>query len=102
MPALVLVAWGLASMGRDFELLTGDGWNTLFIGVAFLIGWGLGRFERVRREYALWIGAVLAIIGLADVSDTLPFDVSLAVVIPLAMIAIGAYIVYRSRIFARA
>ena len=101
MPALVLVAWGLASIGRDFELLTGDGWNTLFIGIAFLIGWGLGRFQRVRREYALWIGAVLAVIGLADVSDTLPFDVSLAVVIPLAMIAIGAYIVYRSRVFAR-
>ena len=76
MPALVLIAWGLASLGRDFEVLTGDGWNTLFIGIAFLIGWGLGRFQRVRREYALWIGAVLAIIGLADVSDRLPFDIS--------------------------
>ena len=45
----------------------------------------------MRREYALWIGAILGIIGLADVSDTLPFDVSLAVVIPLAMIGIGFY-----------
>ena len=43
MPALVLTAWGLASVGRDFEILTGYGWNTLFIGVAFLIGWALGR-----------------------------------------------------------
>ena len=25
MPALVLTAWGLASIGRDFEVLTGDG-----------------------------------------------------------------------------
>jgi hypothetical protein len=96
MPALVLTAWGLASIGRDFEVLTGDGWNTLFIGLAFLIGWGLARFQGVRRAYALWIGAVLAIIGLADVSDALPFDVSIAVVIPLVMIAIGIYMVWRS------
>lgn len=101
MPALVLTAWGLASVGRDFDVLAGDGWNTLFIGLAFLIGWGLGRFQHVRREYALWIGAVLGLIGLADVSDTLPFDVSFAVVIPLAMIAIGVYMVYSSRLLRR-
>jgi hypothetical protein len=101
MPALVLIAWGLASLGRDFEVLTGDGWNTLFIGVGFLIGWGLGRYQRVRREYALIIGAVLAIIGLADVSDRLPFDIQLAVVIPLAMIAIGVYMVWKSRLLQR-
>jgi hypothetical protein len=102
MPALILTAWGLASVGRDFEVLTGDGWNTLFIGIAFLIGWGLGRFQKVRREWALWIGAILVIIGLADTSDALPFDVSLAVIIPLAMIAIGAYIVWQSGILRRA
>lgn len=96
MPALILTAWGLASIGRDFEILVGDGWNTLFIGAAFLVGWGLGRYQDTRREWALWIGAILGIIGLADVSDALPFDISIAVVIPLAMIAIGAYMVWRS------
>jgi len=101
MPALVLTAWGLASIGRDFDVLTGDGWNTLFIGTAFLIGWGLGRYQRVRREYALWIGAILGLIGLADVSDMLPFDISFVVVIPLAMIAIGFFMVYRSRVLER-
>ena len=99
MPALVLTAWGLASVGRDFEVLTGDGWNTLFIGIAFLIGWGLGRFQRVRREYALIIGLILVVIGLADTSDALPFDVSFAALIPLVMIAIGVYLVWQSRIF---
>ncbi len=101
MPALVLTAWGLASVGRDFDVLTGDGWNTLFIGVAFLIGWGLGRFQGVRREYALWIGVILGIIGLADTSDTLPWDVSLVAVIPLVMIGLGIYLVLQSRILAR-
>jgi len=101
MPALVLTAWGLASVGRDFDLLVGDGWNTLFIGLAFLIGWGLGRYQGVRREYALWVGAILGIIGLADTSDALPFDLSLAVVIPLVMIGLGFYLVWQSRILQR-
>ncbi len=101
MPALVLTAWGLASVGRDFDVLTGDGWNTLFIGLAFLVGWGIGRFQHVRREYALWVGLVLGLIGLADTSDTLPFDLSFAVVIPLVMIGLGVYLVWQSRIFER-
>jgi hypothetical protein len=101
MPALVLTAWGLASVGRDFEVLTGDGWNTLFIGIAFLLGWAIARFQGVRREYALWIGAVLGLIGLADTSDALPFDVSFAVVIPLVMIGLGLYLVWQSRILER-
>ena len=100
-PALVLIAWGLASVGRDFEILTGDGWNTLFIGLAFLIAWGLGRFQRVRREYALWVGLILTIIGAADTSDSLPFDVSFAALIPLVMIGIGGYLVWQSRILQR-
>jgi hypothetical protein len=101
MPALVMTAWGLAGVGRDFGVLTGDGWNTLFIGSAFLVGWALAGAQHTRREYALWIGAILAIIGLADVSDTLPFDIGLAVVIPLAMIGIGIYMVWRSRTLQR-
>jgi hypothetical protein len=101
MPALVLTAWGLASVGRDFDLLAGDGWDTLFIGLAFLLGWGLARFQGVRREYALWIGVVLGVIGLADTSDALPFDLSIAVVIPLVMIGLGVYLVWQSRILER-
>ena len=101
MPALVMTAWGLAGMGRDFDILVGDGWNTLFIGIAFLLGWGLARYQGTRREYALWIGAILGLIGLADVADTLPFHVGLAVVIPLAMIGIGVYMVWKSRILSR-
>ena len=43
-------------------------------------------------------GSILGIIGLADVSDALPFDLGLAVVIPLAMIGIGVYLVLRDRL----
>ncbi len=102
MPALVMTAWGLAGVGRDFGILSGDGWNTLFIGIAFLVGWVLARYQGTRRGYALWIGAVLGLLGLADVADTLPFHVGLAVVIPLAMIGIGVYMVWKSRVLSRA
>jgi len=101
MPALVLTAWGLASIGRDVDVLVGDGWNTLFIGLAFLIGWAIARYQGTRRQYALWIGLVLGVIGLADTSDALPFDLNFLVVIPLLMIALGVYLVWQSRAFER-
>ena len=47
------------------------------------------------------IGAILVIIGLADTSDALPFDVSFAVIIPLVMIGLGVYLVWQSRVLER-
>jgi len=101
MPALVLTGWGLASVLGDFEVLIGDGWNTLFIGLAFLLGWGIGQVQQIRRQYALAIGIVLSVIGLADVSDALPFDLGIAIVIPLVMIGLGAYLVWQSGVLGR-
>ena len=63
MPALVLTAWGLAGIGTDLGILVGDGWTALLVGLAFLAGWGLGRLGRVRRDWALILGAILGIIG---------------------------------------
>jgi hypothetical protein len=101
-PALVLVGWGLAGVGSDLGYLVGDGWASLFIGIGLLIAWALGRAQHARREWALVIGLVLGVIGLADVADTLPFDVDVAILIPLAMIAAGVYLIFRDRLPARA
>jgi hypothetical protein len=97
MPALVLTAWGLAGVGTDTGVLVGDGWASLSIGLAFLAGWALGRAQATRRDWALVVGCVLAAIGLADVSDALPFDVGIAAIIPVALIAVGAYLIIRDR-----
>ena len=93
MPALVLTAWGLAGIGTDLGILTGDGWTLLLVGLAFLAGWALGRFQRVRRDWALVLGAIFGIIGLADVSDALNLDLDIAVLVPLAMIGVGVYLI---------
>ena len=96
-PALVLIAWALSRMANELDVVSGDGWSTLAVGVAFLIGWGLARFQRARREWALWLGLILIVIGLADVSDALPFAFDFAVVIPIAIIGLGVYLIYRNR-----
>ena len=101
-PALVLLGWGLAGIGSDLGYLVGDGWGSLFIGVGLLVAWGLSRYQRARREWALVVGIILGAIGLAEVADSLPFDADLAVLIPLAMIAVGIYLIVRDRVPARA
>jgi hypothetical protein len=101
-PALVLLGWGLAGIGSDLGYLAGDGWGSLFIGIGLLIAWVLARQQHARRDWALVVGIILGAIGLAEVADTLPFDADLAVLIPLAMIAIGVYLIFRDRIPARA
>jgi hypothetical protein len=101
MPALVLTAWGAAGIGTDLGILTGEGWTTLLVGIAFLLGWALARYQRVRRDWALVLGLVLGLIGLADVSDALALDLNGAVLIPLALIGVSLYLIVRDRLPSR-
>ena len=76
-PALVLLALAGARLGIELRVLGGDGWTPLLLGVALLLAWGVGRLQGARRDWALWIGLLLLLVGLAQVSDQLPdlFDV---------------------------
>ena len=97
-PALVFIAWGGANVLADAGVLSGDGWSTLAVGVAFLIGWGLGRYQAARRTWALWIGAILALMGLSEVSDLLPADIDAAAVMAFVLIGLGFFLIARSRL----
>ncbi len=97
MPALVLTGWGLASVGTDMGILSGDGWTAFLVGVAFLIGWAVGRVQGVRRDWSLVLGLIFGVIGLADVSDALNLDIDLAVIVPLVIIGVGGYLVWKGR-----
>jgi hypothetical protein len=72
LPGLILLALAGARLGSELRLLVGDGWTPLLLGAALLIAWGIGRLQGARREWALWIGLLLALVGLAQISDQLP------------------------------
>jgi hypothetical protein len=94
-PALVLTAWGLARIGSELDYLNGEGWELLFVGIALLIAWAFGRVQHARRDWALVLGAIFALIGLADAADSLPFSFDAAIIIPIALIAAGAWLIWR-------
>ena len=98
MPALVFIAWGGANVLADAGVVEGDGWSMLFVGVAFLIGWALARFQQARRTWALWIGTILAIIGLSEIGGVLPTEVDGAAVMGIGLIALGIFLIARSRL----
>lgn len=98
MPALVLTAWGVAEVGTELGVLAGEGWTMLLVGIAFLVGWVLGRRQGLRREWSLVLGAVFGIIGLADVLDTFAIDLDVVVLVPLAMIGVGIWLIVRDRL----
>jgi hypothetical protein len=97
-PALVLIAWGAVNLLADAGLLTGNGWSTLAVGVAFLVGWGLASFQGARRTWALWIGTILALIGLSEVSDLLPADIDSGAILAIVLIGLGFFLIARSRL----
>ena len=85
-PALVLIGWAAARLGGELGVLPGDGWATLFVGLALLVAGIAGRVQHAPRDWALWVGAVVTIIGLADAADLMPGSFDLAVLVPLAVI----------------
>ena len=96
-PALVLIAWGLSRIGSELGYLSGEGWSLLFVGVALIVAWGVGRAQGIARDWALWVGIIIGLIGLADAADTLPFALDAAVIIPLALIGLGLWLIWRRR-----
>lgn len=90
---VILTAIGLPSLLVSIGLLPErDGWGTLFLGVA-LIGLGLARRSRPGIPLSVWLGGLLALIGLSE--TTLVTDLG-GYIVPIAVIAIGGVIVLRA------
>ena len=99
MPALVLTAWGLAGVGTDLghpdrRRLDGAARRPRLPGRLGPRSCPGGARASGPSSWAPSSG----IIGLADVSDALDLDLDIAVLIPLAMIGVGVYLVLRERL----
>ncbi len=92
LPAFVLLALACARLLEDVGVLVGDGWSALAIGLALLAAGLLGRRDR-RYGWALWIGALLTIVGLASASDRIPGIPGLSAVWPLIIIGAGVFLI---------
>ena len=97
-PGAVLLALAFARLGGELGYLEGDGWSALLVGVALLAVWVIGMIWGAPRSWALWVGAILALIGLAQVSDRIAGLPELGWLWPAAIIAIGAALLVRARL----
>lgn len=95
LPALALVAWGGSRLAGELGYLVGDGWTPLLVGVALVVAWALGTVQKVRREWALWVGLALGIFGAAQITDALPGGWDL--VWPLLLVGLGVLLIARRR-----
>jgi hypothetical protein len=91
-PAHVFLALGIQGLLSDIGELRGPGWSAIAIAIGLLLAWLIGYQQHRRRTWALWIGAILGLYGLARLSNELypgvP-DVSWLAAVVLIVVGIG-------------
>ncbi|MBA3308261.1 MAG: hypothetical protein H0T04_06205 [Chloroflexi bacterium] len=96
-PAAFLLALALARLVVELRLVSGEGWTALFLGLGLLAIWGVGRWQRARRPWALWLGVIVVLIGLAQISLQAAGFRELGLIWPALIILIGGTLLVRSR-----
>ncbi|MDQ3448916.1 MAG: hypothetical protein M3432_07045 [Chloroflexota bacterium] len=96
-PAIVLVALALARLVVELGVAAGDGWTGVFVGLGLLAAWMVGHWQGVRREWALWLGLILILIGLAQISLRAVGFRDLGLLWPALIVLIGGALLIRSR-----
>lgn len=95
LPTLALGAWSASRIATELGYLAGDGWTPLFVGAALIAAWVIGSLQRVRRAWALWVGLVMVIFGLAAVGDLMPAGWD--VLWPILLVGLGIALIMRRR-----
>lgn len=96
-PGFIFLGLGIGPLLRDLGYIQGGGWTSLILGIALLALWAVGEIMRQRHGWALWVGGILALIGLAQVSDRIPGFPDVAALWPVLLIAIGLVVIFGGR-----
>ncbi|HXX62091.1 MAG TPA: hypothetical protein VEI48_12490 [Candidatus Sulfotelmatobacter sp.] len=97
LPALIFIALGAASTLADLGVITGSGWGTFFLGLAFAVAWLLGRAWGGGSGWTAWAAAVFLFVGGIQVAGRIPGVPDLSRLWPLLIVALGLWLVWRAR-----
>jgi len=96
LPALFFLGLGLAGTLSDAGAISGSGWGTLFVGIALLAAWLIGRWWGGRHGWALWVGLLFVVVGAIQVAGQIPGFPDLGQLWPLLIVALGVWIIWRA------
>ena len=96
LPGLVLVALGAVQMLRDVGVVVGSGWTPLFIGAALIVAWLVGRVQGSRSTWPLFVGGLLVLYGLTQVSGRLLDLPELSLIWPVLIVLAGIALILGS------
>ncbi len=99
-PAALLLALASARLVVELGIVAGDGWTALFLGLGLGAIWVVGRWQRAKREWALWLGVILVSIGLAQIALREVGFQDFGLLWPALIIVIGGALLLRSRMSA--
>jgi hypothetical protein len=83
-------------MLRDVGVLVGSGWTPLFIGGALIIAWVVGRAQGSRSTWPLFVGGLLVLYGLTQVSGRLLDLPELSLIWPILIVLAGVALILGS------
>ncbi len=96
-PAAFLLALALARLVVELGVVRGEGWTAMFLGFGLLAISAVGRWQRAKRDWALWLGVILVLIGLAQISLRAVGFRELGLIWPALIILVGGVLLLRSR-----
>jgi hypothetical protein len=96
-PAIVLIALFVPDLLGDLDILSGDGWTSIALALAFGLIWLIGRSQGRWRRWPLVLALVFGLIGVTQLSDQIPWLPDLDVFWPLVFITVGLVIVLDAR-----
>jgi hypothetical protein len=96
-PGLLLLALGIARMVGELNIYQGQGTTALSLAVAFVLIWLIGLTRQRKSRWPLVAAAVLAVIGIVQVSGQLANLPELSFIWPVVIVVVGVLLLISGR-----